>query len=236
MMWKFFFLLLFSAPAFAEGKIRKVELAADKVATVRTALGIATIVQVPDRPNSVVVGDQDAFKVEYLDQAITIKPLRPGAKSNLYIYTEWRRFNVELVTGAEATADYVVYFESPKAVKEEKSRIRWMPFKNSLTNESLTLAVERVGKGPNDLLLVDFRIENKKSEELKPEWLWITQEGKTRPIHNLVLSGLKVGPNNNVRGLFHVLSSDVDAGFPIRVELRRKRFSYLTLPKAASWK
>ncbi len=235
-MWKFFFLLLFSVPAFAEGKVRKVEIAVDKVATVRTALGIATIIQVPDRPNSVVVGDQDAFKVEYLDQAITIKPLRPGSKSNLYIYTEWRRFNVELVTGAEATADYVVYLESPKTVKEEKSRICWMPFRNSLMSESLKLSVERVGKGPNGLLLVDFRLESTKSEEFKPEWLWITQEGKTRPIQNLVLSGLNVGPSSSVRGLIHVLLSEVDAGLPFRVEVRRKRVSYLTLPKAASWK
>lgn len=236
-MWKFFFLLLFSVPAFADGKVRKIALSVDQIATVRTALGIATIVQVPDRPNSVVVGDQDAFKVEYLDQAITIKPLRPGAKSNLYIYTEWRRFNVELVTGGEAAADYVVYLESPQSAKQEKSRTRWMPFKNSLTNESLKLAIERVGKGPDGLLLVDFRIESKKkSEEFKPEWLWITQEGETRPIQNLVLSGLKIGSNSVVRGLIHVLLSDVDAGLPIRLELRRKRLSYLTLPKAASWR
>jgi len=234
-MWKLFFLLL-SLPVFADGKVRRVELPQDKIATVKTALGIATIVQVPDRPSSVVIGDQDAFKVEYLDQAITIKPLRPGAKSNLYIYTEWRRFNVVLVTGAEATADYVVYLESPRSRKTESSLVRWMPFKNTLTNGSLRLAVERLGKNRNGLLLVEFRIDGKSEEEIKAEWLWITQGGKTRPIHNLHLSALKVAPNNSLRGLAQILSTDIDPDMPIRMELRRKRISYLTIPKAASWK
>lgn len=94
-------------PRFALGKVRKVEVKTDQIVTVRTAIGIATIIQVPDRPNSIVVGDQAAFKVEYLDQAITIKPLHGGAKSNLYIYTDYRRFNVQLVTSTEAAADYV---------------------------------------------------------------------------------------------------------------------------------
>ncbi|KAJ8134321.1 hypothetical protein OY671_012466, partial [Metschnikowia pulcherrima] len=68
---------------------------------------------VPAPPTSLVVGDSSAFKVEYLDQAITIKPSRANAKSNLYVYTDWRRFNVQLVTGGEGAADYVVYLEEP---------------------------------------------------------------------------------------------------------------------------
>ena len=93
----------FSDLAFA--RVRKVPVSGDQIVTVKTAIGIATIIQVPDRPNSVVVGDQESFKVEYLDQAITIKPLHSGAKSNLYVYTDWKRYNVQLTTGSEAIAD-----------------------------------------------------------------------------------------------------------------------------------
>ncbi|MFN3454280.1 MAG: TrbG/VirB9 family P-type conjugative transfer protein, partial [Pseudobdellovibrio sp.] len=98
-IFAFFLLALHSE---ASMRIRRVPVQGDQIVTVKTSIGIATIIQVPDRPNSVVVGDQDSFKVEYLDQAITIKPLTGGAKSNLYIYTDWKRFNVELVSGAEA--------------------------------------------------------------------------------------------------------------------------------------
>src|SRR5690606_17824343 len=105
-------LMALSLPGFASGRVRKVEVKPDQIVTVRTAIGIATIIQVPERPNSIVVGDQSAFKVEYLDQAITIKPLHGSAKSNLYIYTDYRRFNVQLVTTSEPAADYVVYLEN----------------------------------------------------------------------------------------------------------------------------
>ena len=104
----------------ANQKVRRVEVEKDQIVKIKTAIGIATIIQVPDRPNSVVVGDSNSFKVEYLDQAITIKPVARGARSNLYIYTDWRRFNVELITGNDATADYVVYLDLPKRIVMQK--------------------------------------------------------------------------------------------------------------------
>lgn len=84
----YFAVTLLALNASASERVRRVPILGDQIVTVRTSIGIATIIQVPDRPNSVVVGDQDAFKVEYLDQAITIKPLSSRAKSNLYIYTD----------------------------------------------------------------------------------------------------------------------------------------------------
>ncbi len=84
------FLLVLSLSPSAWAKVRKVEVTKDQVVTVRTVIGIATIIQVPDKPNSIVVGDLAGFKVEYLDQAITIKPLDGRARSNLYIYTDFR--------------------------------------------------------------------------------------------------------------------------------------------------
>ena len=110
-IWIFLFFISFETFA-APSRVKRVPVLPDQIVTVKTALGIATIIQVPDRPNSLVVGDNEAFKVEYLDQAITIKPLHGGAKSNLYIYTDYRRFNVQLITGVEAAADYVVYLDT----------------------------------------------------------------------------------------------------------------------------
>ena len=90
----FIMLALNMTPSHAGQRVRHVAVQGDEIITVRTSIGIATIIQVPDRPNSVVVGDQESFKVEYLDQAITIKPLSQGVKSNLYVYTDWKRYNV----------------------------------------------------------------------------------------------------------------------------------------------
>lgn len=139
--------LLAPVIGFAGERVRHVECLIDQIVTVRTALGIATIIQVPDRPNSVVVGDQDKFKVEYLDQAITIKPLQGGAKSNLYIYTDYRRYNVQLATGSESAVDYVVYLENQKLKSKEKSSsLTWMTFVRSSKNEELIFETKRLGR------------------------------------------------------------------------------------------
>lgn len=242
MFRKFIVLLLTlnSLSAFAAVRVRRVPVQGDQIVTVRTSVGIATIIQVPDRPNSVVVGDQDSFKVEYLDQAITIKPIAGGAKSNLYIYTDWKRFNVELVSGSEGLADYVVYLENPKekpATQQAKdSAIRWTDFKNNLRNEHLHLDVKRLGRAKNGILFVEFTITSKKKEAFKPEWLWLTQNSETRPIHNLFMSALEVSPQRNITGVLQMREVDLNTSEPMRFELRKTKISYLTIQKVASWK
>lgn len=240
---KFLILFVFAIIAINSNgaeRVRRVTVQGDQIVTVRTSIGIATIIQVPDRPNSVVVGDQDSFKVEYLDQAITIKPLSDGAKSNLYIYTEWKRFNVELVSGSEAIADYVVYLENPKEKLPERSivdtGIRWTPFKNSLRNESLQLEVKRLGKTRDGILLIEFLVTSKKKEEFKPEWIWLTQNGEMRAIHNLFMSSLESTPQRSINGILQVREADLNPTEAMRIELRRQKVSYLTIPKASTWK
>ncbi len=228
-------LLAFSLPHTAWGRVRKIEVGQDQIVTVRTAIGIATIIQVPDRPNSIVVGDQAGFKVEYLDQAITIKPLHGGAKSNLYVYTDYRRFNIQLVTGGEASADYVVYLENPKE-KPQKSSLVWTTFKNHLNNDGLKFEVKRLGRTKDGLLIVEFAILSEKKEKLKPDWIWLTQSGVTRPIHNLILSGQELRPNQGIQGMMQILKGDVSDTDPLQIELRRQKTSYLTIPKVTAWK
>ena len=236
-------LLAFSLAAMtseANQRVRRVAVQGDQIVTVTTSLGIATIIQVPDRPNSVVVGDQDSFKVEYLDQAITIKPLSGGAKSNLYIYTDWRRFNVALISGSEAIADYVVYLDLPKVkpqiTSNKESEIKWTDFKNSLKNDTLSLNIKRVGRAKDGILLVEFLVSSIQKEAFKPEWLWLTQSGETRPIHNLFMSALEVTPQRPISGVLQMREIDLNVNEPVRVELRRKRTSYLTIQKVTSWK
>ena len=236
LFWILLLLIPLSADA-APTKVRRIALAPDDIATVRTALGIATIIQVPDRPNSVVVGDLEAFKVEYLDQAITIKPLHSGVKSNLYVYTDYRRFNVQLVSSGGDTADYVVYLDNPKEkTTETKSGLVWTSFKGKASNEALSLRVKRLGHSRDGVLIVEFEIIDSKREGLKPEWFWLTQNGATKPIQSLFLSNLDVKPGDQVQGVLQILRGDVDASAPMRLELRRKKTSFITLPRVTSWK
>lgn len=228
-------LMTLSIPSFASGRVRKVEVKSDQIVTVRTAIGIATIIQVPDRPNSIVLGDQSAYKVEYLDQAITIKPLHGGAKSNLYIYTDYRRFNVQLVTAGEPTADYVVYLQNSREIPRS-SVISWTKFRNDLKNDDLVLETIRIAKTKDGVLLIEFEISSQSNQKFRPEWIWLTQNGVTRPIHSLALSRQEMRAGERVQGVMQILKSDVTEFTPLRIELRKKKSSYLTLPKVTAWK
>lgn len=230
-----FAILLVLAPAASWARVRTVEVKKDQIVHVKTALGVATIIQVPDRPNSLVVGDQNAFKVEYLDQAITIKPLHDGARSNLYIYTEYRRFNVQLVTTSEAAADYVVYLVPP-VEKPKAPTSGWRNYKNILKNESLTLETKRINNTSDGSLLVEFEVQSSTKEKFSPEWLWLTQNGKPKPIQGLALSAQDVSVGRPIKGVIQILRKDISISENLRIELRKKKTSYLTIPKGIAWK
>lgn len=228
-------LSLVTTVAMANTRVRRVSVIGDQIITVRTALGIATIIQVPDRPNSVVVGDQEAFKVEYLDQAVTIKPLDSSAKTNIYIYTDWKRYNVELISGAGAVADYVVYLENPKE-KIEVTEIKWIEFKRSFRNGDILLETKRVAKLKNGVLQIEFYLTSEKKQSIHPEWIWITQGGKTRPINNLILSSLEITPHTKVQSVLQLLASDFESSETFRLEIKRDKTTFLTIKKVDSWK
>lgn len=240
---KFILLVVFSfvtAKLEASQRVRWVTVKTDQIVTVKTSLGIATIIQVPDRPNSVVVGDQNSFKVEYLDQAITIKPLTSGVKSNLYIYTDWRRFNVELVSGSELQADYVVYLDIPRRKLEgstasKNSKVQWTDLKNRLRQEELTLEIKKGGRNRDGITMIEFLITSEKKGKFSPEWIWITQGKEVLPIHKLFLSSLVVTPQEPIFGMLQLRDLDVNLKKTMRLELRRKSVSYLTIDKVSSW-
>lgn len=128
-------------------RIRRVVLAKDQIAKVQTAIGVATIIQVPDQPTSLVVGNQEGFKVEFLDTAITVKPLSANAKSNLYIYTDYRRFDVQLFTAQESTADYVVYLEEKKVPKlKSLTSTIWKSSELFAEEGGIKLSLRRTGR------------------------------------------------------------------------------------------
>lgn len=232
--------LFASNQIYAGQKVRRISVFPDQIVTVKTSVGIATIIQVPDRPNSVVVGDQDSFKVEYLDQAITIKPLSNKAKTNLYIYTDWRRFNVELVSGPENLSDYIVYLDVSKektvTISKEMKPISWMNTQKKLTNDGLTLTIKRIGKTKEGFYLIEFDVNSKQKMSFKPDWIWITQNNETTPINNLFMSALDVSETKSISGVLQIKESDLKINERLKLEVRRKKISFIDLSKVTSWK
>ncbi len=225
-------ILLISQPARAH--VRNVVVSTDEILTVRAALGIATIIQVPDTIQSAIIGDSSGFKVEYLDKAITIKPLRWGVKTNLYLNTEKRRYNLRLVTLSQDVADYVVYVKHP----ESKPASKWTSINRFAESGSIRLSAMRVGFSNQGFILLDLKLTTSSSETLliKPEDLWILQGGTSKVINGLFLSDLKVSKTKPVLIGISLAKSDLIEKKPIMIELRGKQKLSLTLQEETLWK
>ncbi len=217
--------------------IKTVELETDQVAKVQTALGIATILQTPDRPVSVVLGDQDSFKMEYLDKGVAIKPLHQKAETNLYIFTESRRFDVRIHTGKSETADYVVYLK-PKSAKENFSL---KTCQDKIQFEEFVFTCQRFGLAKQNVL-IEFTIEigskdPKDSRELyfKPDWLWVKQGKNVRPIEQIFLSDKKVAFKRPIKGVIQLLRKDLNSSDGLIIELKNQQIKQISFRKERLW-
>lgn len=229
----FFSLMFVSSLGFAQ--IRKAMNKEDDILTVKTALGIATIIQLPEAVQSAIIGDQSGFKIEYLDKAVTIKPLRWGAKTNLYLVTASRRFNIRLITGNQETADYIVYL---KKSEPPKAATKWRNYNRSTTQKSLKLVVSQIGVTPNGFILLDAFLTTNKSQKItiKPESVWIKQLGSSRVINSLFMSDSKVEKGKPLRLGISLAKSDLLSGKPILVEISLEHTVSLKVSEVDLWK
>ncbi len=232
------FFLLFPI-SLAANPARKIIVRKDEVVTVKTALGIATIIQVPDQPTSVVLGDSAAFKVEYLNQAITIKPLHGRATSNLYIHTDYNRYSVKLVTGAQSSADYVVYlksYEAPKPKSEaHASNLHWKDIGVRRSSEFGEIVFRRMAQTPTAIRL-EFEITPNRSGRIDPGSFWLLQGKVNKPIQDLLLSTLDAKKGERVTATLIVRKSDLKTGEAAVVDIRLKNTASFHLSKELLWK
>jgi hypothetical protein len=211
--------ILNGAASIAEAKNAKtLRLAESDVAEVNTAIGYSTILQFDAHPSSAVLGDQDAFKVEYVGNSLTIKPVVPNAKTNLFVFTDYERFSFRLKVGSASAVDYIVKVTRRSSGGESTpipADVKVLPnpvtesFEPTQTPESLiTRAVGKTATCPRYALTLDsvaypqgkswlilnFSISSLTGEEQQMDAADIQVVEKKTPlvIENLYLEALKL--------------------------------------------
>lgn len=231
----FSFALTFVISTNVHAQIRKTTSKEDEILTIKTALGIATIVQLPEVVQSAIIGDQSGFKIEYLDKAVTIKPLRWGAKTNLYLVTASRRFNLRLVTGSQEIADYIVYLKNPEPPRPET---KWRTVSRSAIQKNLKLSVVRIGQSPGGFILIDALLSSTLSQKMtvKPESVWVKQSGNSKIVNSLFMSDSKVEKEKPLRLGISLAKSDLLNGRPLVLEIISEQSVSIQLTEAELWK
>ena len=221
-------------PALSFAHVRNITAKADDILTIRAALGIATIIQVPETIQSAIIGDSSGFKVEYIDRAVTIKPLRWGVKTNLYLVTEKRRYNLRLLTLQQDRADYIVYVKNP----EMKPESRWTTISRFNEANGVRMTVKRIGFSEQDFVLVDISLTTTSTDSItiKPEDFWIMQGASSRVVNGLFFSSLTLSKSKPVQIGISLAKSDLLAKKQVAIEMRGKQKLSITLPDGVLWK
>ena len=235
---------IFACTAFAY--VRSVYPKRDEILPIRTAIGIATIIQVPDAIESAIIGDASAYKVEYLNNAVTIKPLRYGARTNLYLVTKSERYNLQLEAVAQSSADYVVYVKDGVRTKP----IRWaevhLIFRKYFTN----LTVMRIGHTNGGFLLINGSYSSRSaapelSDEnpndtgaktrLNSKYFWIYQGKSPIEIDTLYLSNPSLSRKDAVDWSASINLSAVNRHKPLTIEIKGVHTARVAIPARYLW-
>lgn len=208
------------------GAVRLIETSTDSVNRIQTALGYSTVVEFQSKPTQAVLGDQDAFKLEFVGNSVTLKPLLPRAKSNLFIFTEWGRLTFLITTGNATHADFLVRVKLRTETREREStptgprrkiRVEKKSSAQGFTLAVLDFDISLDGRNPRDASLLRFELHSSEvAYGFQPASLGLKQRGKFIPIEQIYLDRLDLKPKSSpIQGTIAVLNQDWKKNLPL---------------------
>jgi hypothetical protein len=222
--------LLLSATLTYAASIREVKGTNRSLIPIQTALGFSTILEFQSKPLSAVLGDQDGFKLEYVANSITLKPLIAGAKSNLFVFTDSGRYNFSIQAGTSSSVDYIVTIKPPEdssqssgIAHKETDPYRVVTVNRKASAQGFTLQVNQLKiarelNNPRTASLIEFEISSaNENYPFQVSSFGIKQNGKFISAESIYLDQLSVKPGQSVRGVIAVLNQEWKSSSPIFV-------------------
>lgn len=136
----------------------------NSMAPIFLRLGKSTVLRFSDKPRKVVVGNQNYYSLEFIENDLAIQPL--GAVStNLFVYTERRTYGFLLTPGERY--DDLVFVRWKSDIERTQPKEAAMPAKESRPGlsfkigKALTVTIEKVKAQTSfGLHLIDGTLEN----------------------------------------------------------------------------
>lgn len=213
-------LLLYSFDGFARG-IKTMSLSESEIAPVRVALGYSTLLQFDGRPTQAIVGDQDSFKVEYVGNSIAIKPLISGVSTNLFVVTEYDKFNFRITAGRGYEPDYTLRIKRKRQEQNhESSGVKTKMLGTSKSASGVTLKVLSIGR-TSSALIYSFQLSaSGKKLAFQPGDFEILQGGRSLPIENIYLERLTIEKSQRLNGMILIRVENLSGKAPTTIRFR----------------
>lgn len=224
------FACLLSKTSFAA--VRTVTPKPDEIIPIRLALGMATLVYTPAPLLPSIIGDQSAFRIDMLPDFMSIKPLRYGAKTNLFVMTEKKRFNLHLQTVPQGSSDDIVYIKETLA----DPSVRWQQIEKIVQDGGYSLTLLRIGFTAQNFILLELKMTAKQYSKITPDQFWILQGTESKKISHLYLSDKTISSEKSLLMGFAISKLDLTPKKAISVEHRGFKNLTLTIPENLLWK
>lgn len=192
------FLVFFDAQA---GTVRTIGVSSDSMTPIYLKLGKSTVLRFTDKPRKVVVGNQNYYGLEFIENDLAIQPLGSVA-TNLFVYTESRTYGFLLTPGERYDDLVFVRWKSP--TKEIQSRDESAPAKETRPDlafnigKTLKITLEKVkSQASLGLHLIDGTVENigKTDVPLSGLTLQVVRQGKKLEKQDAVFEKEKLRPS-----------------------------------------
>ena len=167
------YIFLLNHAAYAGG-VRSIYVKANSVEPIYLSMGKSTILRFKDRPKKVVIGNQNYFGVEFIENDIALQP-HGQIKTNMFVYTESRTYGFYLIVGQGRSDDLAKIEWQPDEMKsnlESKKIITMISVKKIndiavILKNTLKLTPYLIQYSPEcRMYILDMAIENLSKQEI----------------------------------------------------------------------
>ena len=152
----FFLLTLVQVAYIGYAKVRTLPMNDKKMELVRLSLGKSTILRFREKPKKIVLGNETAYKVDFIEKDMILQP-KAINKTNLFVYTEKNIYGFLLLSTDFGEYDDLVNIR-------RKSRGGRYKLK---TPSPLKIKISEVRKIKNGLFMVAFTVTNRTKQKIQ---------------------------------------------------------------------
>lgn len=226
-----FLITLISTNIALAGTIRDVAMDASRMEPIYLKMGQSTILRFKDKPKKVVIGNQNYYSVEFIENDVTIQPLG-SVKTNLFVYTENRVYGFILTVDYRSNYDDLVnvnwnYRQSYSIQKKEKKTVSIKPKKLNLVFQvnNLKVTVKELWFHQElQRLVIDSDIANHSKNEIdtKSLSLFFSRNEKRLANQEHAFEKQKIAPGQTVK-VRSLLQIDEHQGFSFYLDHEKRK-------------
>lgn len=144
--------------------------------------GFSSVLEFPEAPTRVVLGDSESFQVERLDRSLVVKTLTNYATSNLFVYFQEAEPRLFILTASEdAEPTYYKRFDPPlKPVQQEPRGASTK--RSAVPSKRETKVIDTLFDEKKDYFTVEISIAADSHASIHPNWELIRLTFNGKPI------------------------------------------------------